>query len=183
MAVLEAPNESKPHSDPVAQAKQASSTMLTSQILAMWEPLFKDPRLPACSQAFKDIVDKAAEIGDKLNTQRSVLLCKDIHDLPEYFVSGSRHLEPHSIHNRDLDDDEKCLDGGRILLVTQPLVVAMGKSDGSDYSTERILRKAVVWVEKPKNKPVKMVSQIAAPDQSSNNAHGHSMHIKKEQMR
>lgn len=58
----------------------------------------------------------------------------------------SKETEAHWLHDNDLEDDEAAFDGRPILLVTQPAIVAIGKSDGSDYSSRRNLKKAIVWM-------------------------------------
>jgi hypothetical protein len=40
------------------------------------------------------------------------------------------------------------MDGKDILVVVHPAVTAMSSSDGSDTSTVRVLKKAVVWMGK-----------------------------------
>lgn len=51
-------------------------------------------------------------------------------------------MEAHRLY-----EDPKALDGKRILMVTHPAIVAIGKVDGSDYSIKpRVFKKAIVWM-------------------------------------
>ena len=94
------------------------------------------------------IVANAAELSEKLHVQRCRFFVAGLRNLPEKFDSTSRHMEAHSAHIVELEDDERCLDGRDILLVVHPEIIAYGSSDGTDASTVRVLKKAVVWMGK-----------------------------------
>lgn len=167
---------------PIKQAKETTRTTMTNDTLHWVRALLKDPQSESCYEAFRDVIDEIFDISEKLNLQRSFVECVGIEGLPKHYRSASKIMEAHSIHHRDLDDDENYLDGGRVLLVTQPLIVAVGKSDGSDYNKQRVLKKAVVWVQKPSHKPVTPVVEAAKQDQSSRIPQQTTVHIKQEQL-
>ncbi|KAI9866989.1 MAG: hypothetical protein M1813_000387 [Trichoglossum hirsutum] len=98
-----------------------------------------------------DIATRAAELSYRLWTQRSQLSSLGIKELPKEggavrFSSNSDYLEHHPLHNLELHDDESCLDEKPVALVTHPAVVAYGNAEGSDYSTGKVWKKAVVWM-------------------------------------
>ncbi len=63
------------------------------------------------------------------------------------FQSGSDIMEPHWIHIRQFENDERSLDGKRVAGVAHPAVVAFGDSEGKDYSKRKVWKKAIVWME------------------------------------
>lgn len=111
-------------------------------------PLLATPPDEAMYQQLYSIMRSAAEVSEKLYVQRCTIAIKGYSKLPEVFDSRSVSMEAHSNHMIELEDDESCLDGKRVLMVAHPEVVAIGSSDGSDLTTVRVLRKAVVWMGK-----------------------------------
>ena len=93
---------------------------------------------------------KAAEISYRLWTQKRELSCLRMHELEAesalQFDSTSQLLEHHPLHNVQLSQDEMALDGKAVVIVTQPVVVAYGDSDGDNYAKRTVLKKAVVWM-------------------------------------
>jgi hypothetical protein len=92
------------------------------------------------------IVEDLGEYAYRLWTQKSYISYLAMDKLPKTFDHIDGLLEAHPLHNNEIEDDEACLDGKDILIVSQPAIIAYGNLDGSDYSTETILRKAVVWM-------------------------------------
>jgi hypothetical protein len=114
--------------------------------------VFLNPNFATQGQQQLDkIVVQAADISYKLWTQKMQLQSLTPEDLPKKkgavrFNSRSDLLEHHNLHNLQLNDDETCLDGKRVVLVTHPAFVAYGNAEGTDYSTLRVWKKAVVWM-------------------------------------
>jgi hypothetical protein len=100
-----------------------------------------------CDQ-LRGIMMSAAEVAEKLHAQRSYLAIDGRLSLPDKFNSSSLFMTAHSSLFPVMDEDEHCMDGKDILVVMHPAVTAMGSSDGSDTSTVRVLKKAVVWMGK-----------------------------------
>jgi hypothetical protein len=130
----------------IVDAKNESCNSFTTQFLNQAASLFGDLTPAEAHGELNEIMSKAIELSTKLGTQRSGLRCEGQSDLPAIFDHKSNIMEAHSLHNKDLADDDAALDGRPIVLVTLPAIVAIGKSDGSDYKTRRILGKAVVLV-------------------------------------
>lgn len=123
--------------------KRASRLSIASQFLTQNAILLENTDSTDMKEELNEIMLKAQEISMKLGTQRSGLRCDDYFALPLTFDHTSTIMEAHSLHNRDLADDDAALDGRPIVWVTQPAVIAVGKSDGSDYGVRRVLEKAV----------------------------------------
>lgn len=130
----------------VTEAKSVATGFSASAFFDLASPLLKDGDRKGLMGQLREIFSKGVQISTKLTTQRSGLLCKGLESLPPNFDHNSKEMEAHWLHNNDLEDDEAAFDGRPILLVTQPAIVAIGKSDGSDYSSRRVLKKAIVWM-------------------------------------
>ncbi|KAH0562390.1 hypothetical protein GP486_002913 [Trichoglossum hirsutum] len=97
------------------------------------------------------ITSRAAEWSYKLWAQRAELSSWSIKELPKVggvvrFNSNDRYMEHHPLHNLQLDDDESCLDGKSVGLVTHPAVVAYEDSEGDEPSVRKVWKKAIVWM-------------------------------------
>lgn len=130
----------------VSEAKSVTTGYLASVFMDLVSSLLKDGDRKDMARQLREIFGKAVQVSTKLTTQRSSLMCKGLRSLPSKFDHNSKEMEAHWLHNNDLEDDEAAVDGKPILLVTQPAIVAIGKSDGSDYSSRRVLKKAIVWM-------------------------------------
>jgi hypothetical protein len=108
--------------------------------------LIVNPSSIEIKASLRTIMEHAGEISYKLWTQRSYVVCYGLAILLSPFNHASDYLKAHSFHGGDLFEDEKALDGWKVLLVTHPAVVVHGDSRGTDYSRKRILKKAVVWM-------------------------------------
>jgi hypothetical protein len=142
----------------VTASKEKMMTMLEDTILNEVRALLSLPLPEHARQQFRDIITTAVDVTTKLHLQRGRLGWVSRPHLPAAFDSSSQLMEAHTWHHRELDDDEKCLDGKPVLMVTQPAIVIAGASDGSDTKIRRVLRKAVVWMGRPRE-------EVAEPDE------------------
>lgn len=97
-------------------------------------------------EGLESIIDMAAQFVTKISTQKYTLSCEGLSDLAAAFDHTSADMEAHPLHSRALRAKPGSLDGKRILLIHQPLVVINGKSDGSDYTCRRREKKAIAWM-------------------------------------
>jgi hypothetical protein len=86
----------------------------------------------------------ATDLSSRLWTQRSYLAKEDV--LGQPFQKDNKIWAASGLHTAELSEDENALEGLPILMVLHPTVIAYGDSEGIDYSTKRILKKAVVWM-------------------------------------
>lgn len=133
----------------ISAAKRFSQTFLRGHARVFLDPA--SDLVDRRQQQLEEISVRATDISFKLWTQKTQLQSLAVDDLPQKkgavrFSSRSDLLEHHNLHLLQLDDDETCLDGSRVVLVTHPAVVAYGNAEGSDYGTQRIWKKAVVWM-------------------------------------
>lgn len=134
--------------DVVAAAKEETCTRIAMDFMHHAHKLMTGPFDEVMFEQLRGIMKSAAEAALKLFIQPCSISVAGLPNLPTVFDSTSRTMKEHDAHIAELDDDETCLDGKAVLLVTQPLVTAKGSSDGSDASVERIMKKAVVWMGK-----------------------------------
>jgi hypothetical protein len=89
---------------------------------------------------------EAGALSYRLWCQNSILRVESQDFLGTPFDSRHRFLSASRLHAVALEDDETCLDGNRIILVTHPAVWLEGDSEGIDYTKTRILKKASVLI-------------------------------------
>ena len=148
----------------VAEASQEVYAQTTSYFLRGCRKFLQYPVSKSAQERLKRIFQSAGELSLLLWTQRSYVSILGLKELPETFSSSNQYLSAHTLHARELDEDEACLDGLKILFVLHPAVVAVGDSEGADYGTVRILKKAVVWMGSPDhgNRPNRVSGTSAA---------------------
>jgi hypothetical protein len=98
-----------------------------------------------CERLLTVIMTTAADISCRLWTLRSYLAKE--HVLGEPFSKDSKVWTASGLHTAQLSEDEYSLEELPILMVVHPAVIAYGDSEGLNYSTKRILKKAVVWMQ------------------------------------
>lgn len=94
------------------------------------------------------ILNKAMDISKSLYAQR----CRIDSVVPRAFAgeftfsSSFKRIEHHPTHLKDVDDTHCTLEGKPVLVLTSPILLAIGASDGSDPDRKRTLKKGVVWM-------------------------------------
>jgi hypothetical protein len=101
-----------------------------------------DPTSGPMQDQLANIFDGGAKIAQKLWMQRSYLFMT----LHNVYDSENEEMIAHALHTKELSEDEKCLDGKKVLLMVHPKVLAFGSSDGSSNEKRRVLKEAVVWM-------------------------------------
>lgn len=91
-----------------------------------------------------NLYHQAGELAWSLWAQRTVIVSHGQQSLHE-FSSSSSLMAAHRLHH--LDEDDKRLDGRKILLCTQPAVLAFGNEHGEHYDTSKVWAKAIVLIE------------------------------------
>ncbi|RHZ47430.1 uncharacterized protein CDV56_104014 [Aspergillus thermomutatus] len=85
----------------------------------------------------------AGKLALSLWAQRASIRCHGLSQL-QTFNSSSPTMSAHRLHQ--LDEDDECLDGRRVLACMQPAVLAFGNESGENYDTSKIWANAVVLV-------------------------------------
>jgi hypothetical protein len=97
--------------DHVQQAKKITCLTLKDIIFFEIQSLLKEPLAGSVRDQIQAIVATVTDICTKLSLQRSWLTVMSRSVLPEFFNSDSNIMEAHNWDIKDLDDDEKRLDG------------------------------------------------------------------------
>ena len=92
----------------------------------------------------QSLYHQAARLALSLWAQRTVIASHGLQRLHE-FDSSSLLMTAHRLHH--LDEDDNRLDGRKILLCTQPAVLASGNENGENYDKSKVWAKAIVLVE------------------------------------
>ncbi|EAW24743.1 uncharacterized protein NFIA_102270 [Aspergillus fischeri NRRL 181] len=95
------------------------------------------------AQELQSLYDGAAQLALSLWTQRAFMTCQSLEELPPFTVSNPI-MRAHRLHR--LDEDDKRLDGKRILLCVQPAILAFGSENAEHYNQHKIWSPAVVVV-------------------------------------
>jgi hypothetical protein len=94
----------------------------------------------------EEIMKTAVGLSFRLWTQRSYLIREGRNLLGNLFDKKTKIWMASGLHTAELEEDEDCMNGKPILFIFHPAVILYGDSEGTDYSTRRILKKAVVWM-------------------------------------
>ncbi|EME86906.1 uncharacterized protein MYCFIDRAFT_77298 [Pseudocercospora fijiensis CIRAD86] len=101
-----------------------------------------------------EIMKQATDLAWRLWTRKTRVEVRDCADMMRqlgrnqalFYTSRNKQFEAHPLHNLDLDDDPTAKDQAEIVLLSSPLIVISGNSDGDDYKKQTILKRAVVWM-------------------------------------
>lgn len=99
------------------------------------------------------IITRALEMSARLWKQPTILSCRFFQDLDvEQFKNGSDFMEAHPLHQlgvrgEDEESEVTRLDDHQIMMAVSPAIIALGNSDGENYSQHRVWAKGVVWLE------------------------------------
>jgi hypothetical protein len=140
------PADAKVVKEHVAAAKSDFIWKIRQKFLKHATNFLRNPESTVAQDKLEQIFYNAAEISSLLWTQRSSVSISGMKSLHQPFNSASEVHAAHQLHAGQLDQDDSCLDGKKIVLVIHPAVYAIGDSEGNNYSTRRILKKAVVWM-------------------------------------
>lgn len=98
------------------------------------------------TQRRKDLLtlyDDGAKLALSLWSQRSFLTCQSQEELP-IFSGGSPMMSAHRLHQ--LDDDDRRMDGRKVILFVQPAIIAFGSENAENYDQSKVWAAAVVVV-------------------------------------
>lgn len=127
-----------------AIAKKSVASNRAKQFFTSCEPFLNSVDMVETHRLLLAIITTATDLSTKLWTQRSYLLKEYV--LRQPFHKDNKVWTPSGLHTAELDEDENALEGKTILMVLHPSVIAYGDSEGTNYATRRILKKAVVWM-------------------------------------
>lgn len=102
-----------------------------------------EPSLRMRNAELRKLYQRAGKLALSLWAQRASIKCYGQSQL-QTFSSSSPTMSAHRLHQ--LDDDDECLDGRRVLACMQPVVLAFGNESGENYDTSKIWANAVVLV-------------------------------------
>ncbi|KAK7539978.1 uncharacterized protein J3D65DRAFT_676059 [Phyllosticta citribraziliensis] len=132
------------------------SDAATKTLISICEAFWNDAKMllkPECPEKDKyqekllQIIEEAAQIRCHLATQRiSYEWIPSANLVGQAFDVRSTLFKADRLNKLDDEEDEKC-NGKPIRVVLSPYVVARGDSDGEEYDQERVICKAVVWVD------------------------------------
>ncbi|RAL13364.1 uncharacterized protein BO97DRAFT_423570 [Aspergillus homomorphus CBS 101889] len=131
-----------------SRIERLSSSLAQYFIRSPVHALLKYPEsIHAYNNRFRELEDlflRAANLALSLWTQRTDMACYSLCKLPQFQAEDTR-MEAHRLHH--LDDDDRRLDGRRIILFVQPAVIAFGSVHGEHYDQWKVWAAATVLVE------------------------------------
>lgn len=116
--------------------------------------LLADPDGKACAE-LTNIFTRLAAFSATLWVQKWRLDFLGYRELQNYlgvesetlvFNRESKHLKIHALNRKHVVDDPAALDGGSVVLLTSPVMVATGTMDGGPYDIARVWLQAVALV-------------------------------------
>ncbi|KAJ0417518.1 hypothetical protein BJY00DRAFT_315810 [Aspergillus carlsbadensis] len=117
---------------------------LNGPITVLLQPVYTETETALRAEGLEKIIHEAASLAVKLWMQRTSIGCHGLGNV-RLFSSKTTFSRPHRLHH--LDDDDDRLDGHRVVLVTQPLIVAWGDENAENYDKHKVWAKATVCVE------------------------------------
>ncbi|KAL4806049.1 hypothetical protein BDV18DRAFT_160119 [Aspergillus unguis] len=97
-------------------------------------------------QELQSLYIQAGRLALSLWTQRAYMRCLDLRDLPLFSVANPVM----SVHRlQQLDEDDTRLDGGKLVLLVQPVILAFGSENAEHYDRHKQWAPAVALVSSP----------------------------------
>ncbi|KAF1983180.1 hypothetical protein K402DRAFT_396887, partial [Aulographum hederae CBS 113979] len=144
MAIEEATKRTK---DLTYKAIARASASLVPIFVELSESLLEQRTSVTMFSQLEILLTDVALTAYKLSTRKTQLEIHYLHSIKNHRYEAQIDVfEPNALHREELDDNEKILDGRRILFVSHPLLIACGNTDGSDYNLRRVWKKATVWM-------------------------------------
>ncbi|KAL3449872.1 hypothetical protein BJX65DRAFT_316617 [Aspergillus insuetus] len=117
---------------------------LASPVGVLLRPLDSEVDKVSRVEGLAKLIHGAADLAFSLWMQRTTIACYGLCNM-RVFSSKKLFITPHRLHH--LDDDDESLDGHRVILVTQPLIVAWGDENAENYDMHKIWANGTVCVE------------------------------------
>jgi hypothetical protein len=97
-------------------------------------------------EGLQAILEQAAWLFIRLRAQRAIFQYDEPKNcLGQEFNTVSNRAEAHAIHK--LEDNDHRLDKSIVRIVVSPAILARGDRNGERLGSNRVLSKAVVWLE------------------------------------
>ncbi|KAL4958912.1 uncharacterized protein BDV14DRAFT_206163 [Aspergillus stella-maris] len=126
--------------------RSLATDFLSGPARTLMQPAKNSSETTQRQQELQALYTQASRLALSLWTQRASMRCLSIRDLPLFSVANPIT----SVHRlQHLDEDDTRFDGGRILLVVQPAILAFGTEHAENYDQFKIWAPAVVLVSEP----------------------------------
>ncbi|KAK8161279.1 hypothetical protein IWX90DRAFT_487855 [Phyllosticta citrichinensis] len=113
----------------------------------LMDGLNKEDRYTRNFELFK-LVTRSANLYGRLQTQRTSYFWTSADScLGDRFSVSLPHMKADRLHKLDEDEEDTSIDGSKVKIVLSPTVFASGNSQGEDYDSQRVIAKAVVYLE------------------------------------
>ncbi|GFF73946.1 hypothetical protein IFM53868_01199 [Aspergillus udagawae] len=119
------------------------NAFLRSPAQLLLRTIADDTSLRTRNAELQKLYHRAGKLALSLWAQRATIKCYGLSQLQK-FSSSSPTMSAHRLHQ--LDEDDECLDGRKILACMQPAVLAFGNESGENYDTSKVWASAVVLV-------------------------------------
>ncbi|GIJ91445.1 hypothetical protein Asppvi_010410 [Aspergillus pseudoviridinutans] len=119
------------------------SAFLRSPAQLLLHTIADESGLRTRSAELQKLYHRAGKLALSLWAQRASIKCYGLSQL-QTFSSSSPMMSAHRLHQ--LDEDDECLDGRKVLACMQPAILAFGNESGENYETSKVWASAVVLV-------------------------------------
>lgn len=134
----------------IVAAQNLSAGIVQSYLKA---PIYDNSECEAMQTSLTPIILEASELAAQLWTRKSrveigcwVGLIAAGDPLKLVYSADAKALQPHSLHNREIDDDPTAMDGREVILICSPMVGSSGNLEGKEYEKQVLVKKALVWM-------------------------------------
>ncbi|KAL4952076.1 hypothetical protein BDW69DRAFT_195934 [Aspergillus filifer] len=133
------------------RTEEMSENFATTFVLRLSGGLLHHPKTDEAAASrvkeLQQLYEGAAQLALSLWTQRSLIVCRSLGDVPNAPVFDVRNpvVRAHRLHK--LDEDDHKLDGKKIVLFVQPAFLAFGSENAEHYDQYKVWASAVVVVD------------------------------------
>jgi hypothetical protein len=107
---------------------------------------FVDPESIQMQEQLSSIFAQAAGISYTIWSRRSRLAIFKVPEVFNPWGEDNTWVDAHPTHNTVLSDDDHCLDGREVVLVTHPAIAIIDGFSGGNFESTKILKDAVCWM-------------------------------------
>ncbi|RDW74280.1 uncharacterized protein DSM5745_06942 [Aspergillus mulundensis] len=125
-------------------SRSLENQILSGPIQVLLKPVSGQIHADKRADSLRGIIRTAGELAFRLWTQHVYPTCHSLGKACKFFSVDSG-MHAHRLHR--LEDDDPRLDGHRVAIITQPLILAWGDENAENYENSKVWAKAVVCVD------------------------------------
>lgn len=123
--------------------RERASHVFAQKIMTELSESFPDQDLAKALQELEELAVEASELSSRLWTRKARI---GLERPSISYSSKAEDIAAHPLHMGDLDDDPQALEGLDYVVLCSPAVWMHGTTEGKDFQSKRLIKKAVAWM-------------------------------------